>query len=29
VPMLRDAGLSDEQLHILLVENPRRVLTGD
>jgi len=29
VPMLRENGLSDEQLHILLVENPRRALTGD
>jgi phosphotriesterase-related protein len=29
VLMLRDTGLSDEQVHILLVENPRRALTGD
>lgn len=29
VPMLREAGLSDEQLTIILEENPRRALTGD
>ncbi len=29
VPLLRKAGLSEEQLHLILVENPRRVLTGE
>ena len=29
VPMLRDAGLSVEQITMLLEENPRRALTGD
>ena len=29
VPMLRDAGLSAEQITILLEDNPRRALTGD
>jgi phosphotriesterase-related protein len=29
VPMLRDAGLSQEQIDIILVDNPRRALTGD
>lgn len=29
VPLLRKAGLSEEQLHVILVENPRRVLTGE
>ncbi|HEV8307949.1 MAG TPA: phosphotriesterase-related protein [Methylomirabilota bacterium] len=29
VSLLKDAGLSDEQLHVLLVENPRRLLTGE
>lgn len=28
-PMLRDAGFSDEEIHIILVENPRRWLTGE
>jgi predicted metal-dependent phosphotriesterase family hydrolase len=28
-PLLRKAGLSEEQLHVILVENPRRVLTGE
>jgi phosphotriesterase-related protein len=27
--LLREAGVSDEQLHQLLVENPRRALTGE
>jgi predicted metal-dependent phosphotriesterase family hydrolase len=29
VPLLREAGLSHAQIHVLLVENPRRVLAGD
>ena len=29
VPMLREAGLSEEQVRVLLVENPRRMLTGE
>jgi phosphotriesterase-related protein len=29
VPLLREAGLSDEQVRLLLVENPRRALTGE
>jgi len=29
VPMLREAGLSDEQVRIILEQNPRRALTGD
>ncbi len=29
VPMLRNAGLADEQIAILLEDNPRRGLTGD
>ena len=29
VPLLQKAGLSEEQLRIILVENPRRVLTGE
>jgi phosphotriesterase-related protein len=29
VPRLREAGLSDEQVAILLVSNPRRLLTGE
>lgn len=29
VPRLREAGLSDAQIHVLLVENPRRVLAGE
>ena len=29
VPRLREAGLSDEQITILLEDNPRRALTGD
>lgn len=29
VPMLQEAGLSQEQIHILLVENPRRALSGE
>lgn len=28
VPLLREAGLSDEQVQTLLVENPRRMLAG-
>jgi phosphotriesterase-related protein len=27
VPMLKDAGISDEQIHIMLVQNPRRLFT--
>jgi predicted metal-dependent phosphotriesterase family hydrolase len=27
--MLRDAGVTDEQLRVLMVENPRRLLTGE
>lgn len=29
VPMLRDAGMSPEQITMILEENPRRALTGD
>ena len=29
VPLLKEAGLSDEQIRTLLVENPRRVLAGE
>lgn len=29
VPLLREAGVDDEQLEILLVHNPRRLLTGE
>ena len=29
VPILLKAGVTDEQIHILLVENPQRVLTAD
>ncbi len=29
VPLLREAGLSDEQIQVILVENPRRVLSGE
>jgi phosphotriesterase-related protein len=28
-PLLQKAGLSEEQLRVVLVENPRRVLTGE
>jgi predicted metal-dependent phosphotriesterase family hydrolase len=27
--ILRDAGITDEQLHQMLVDNPRRALTGE
>jgi phosphotriesterase-related protein len=29
LPLLRKAGLSEEQLRVITVENPRRVLTGE
>lgn len=29
VPMLRDAGLAEEQIQRLIVDNPRRALTGE
>ena len=29
VPRLRQAGLSDEQIHTLTVDNPRSALTGE
>ncbi len=29
IPRLQAAGLSDEHIHTLLVENPRRALTGE
>lgn len=29
IPRLREAGLSDEQIHLLTVVNPRRALTGE
>ncbi|HEV8674851.1 MAG TPA: phosphotriesterase-related protein [Methylomirabilota bacterium] len=29
VPLLREAGLAEEELRLLLVENPRRVLAGE
>lgn len=28
-PLLKEAGLSDEQIHVVLVDNPRRVLSGE
>jgi predicted metal-dependent phosphotriesterase family hydrolase len=29
VPLLREAGLAEEQIQTIRVENPRRVLSGD
>ena len=28
IPILREAGMTDEQLQTMMVENPRRWLTG-
>jgi predicted metal-dependent phosphotriesterase family hydrolase len=29
LPLLKKRGLSDEQLHLMMVDNPRRALTGE
>jgi predicted metal-dependent phosphotriesterase family hydrolase len=29
VPQLRERGLSEDDVHTLLVDNPRRALTGE
>ena len=29
LPLLREAGISEEQIHVMTVENPRRALTGE
>jgi phosphotriesterase-related protein len=29
IPYLKDHGVTEEQLHTMLVENPRKILTGN